>query len=47
MASIPGLQTEEAVMNKVKEYSSEIGIVFIALAVFVVAYLAYKGLKKK
>ena len=47
MASIPGLQTEEAVMNKVKENSSEIGIVFIALAVFVVAYLAYKGLKKK
>lgn len=47
MASIPGLQTEEAVMNKVKEYSSEIGILFIALAVFVVAYLAYKGLKKK
>ena len=47
MASIPGLQTEEAVMNNVKEYSSEIGIVFIALAVFVVAYLAYKGMKKK
>ena len=47
MASIPGLQTEEAVMDKVKEYSSEIGIVFIVVAVFVVAYLAYKGLKKK
>ena len=47
MASIPGLQTEEAVMNKVKEYSSEIGIVFVVLAVFIVAYLAYKGLKKK
>ena len=47
MAEIPGLQTEEAVMSKVKEYSSEIGIVFIAVAVFVVAYLAYKGLKKK
>ena len=47
MASIPGLQTEEAVMNKVKEYSSEIGIVFIVVAVFVVAYLAYKGMKKK
>ena len=47
MASIPGLQTEEAVMNKVKEYSSEIGIVFIVVAVLVVAYLAYKGLKRK
>jgi membrane protein DedA with SNARE-associated domain len=47
MASIPGLQTEEAVMNKVKEYSSEIGWVFIGLAVAVVAYLVYKGVKKK
>lgn len=47
MASIPGLQTEEAVMNKVKEYSSEIGWVFIGLAVAVVAYLVYKGMKKK
>ncbi len=47
MSTIPGLQTEEAVMDKVKEYSSEIGIVFIAVAVFIVAYLAYKGLKKK
>ena len=47
MSTIPGMQTEEAVMNKVKEYSSEIGIVFIVLAVLIVAYLAYKGLKKK
>lgn len=47
MASIPGLQTEAAVMNKVKEYSSEIGIVFVVLAVAIVAYLIYKGVKKK
>ena len=47
MASIPGLQTEEAVMNKVKEYSGEIGLVFFALALFVVLYLIYKGYKKK
>ena len=47
MASIPGMDTEEAVMNKVKEYSSEIGIVFIVLAVAIVTYLIYKGCKKK
>ena len=47
MASIPGLQTEEAVMNKVKEYSSEIGLVFMVLALFIVGYLIYKGYKKK
>ena len=47
MASIPGMQSEEVVMNKVKEYSSEIGIVFIVLAVAIVTYLIYKGCKKK
>ena len=47
MASIPGLQTEEAVMNKVKEYSSEIGSVFIAVAVFIVIYFIFKAIKKK
>lgn len=47
MASIPGMQSEEAVMNKVKEYSSEIGIAFIVLAVAIVTYLIYKGCKKK
>lgn len=47
MASIPGLQTEEAVMNKVKEYSSEIGLVFLVAAVLIVGYLIYKGFKKK
>lgn len=44
---IPGLETEEAVMNKVKEYSGEIGLVFIFVALFVVGYLIYKGCKKK
>ena len=47
MAYIPGMQSEEAVMNKVKEYSSEIGIVFVFVAVAVVVYLVYKGMKKK
>ena len=47
MAYIPGMQSEAAVMTKVKEYSSEIGIVFIFVAVAVAAYLIYKGMKKK
>ena len=47
MSTVPGMKTEEDVMNKVKEYSSEIGWVFIGLAVAVVAYLVYKGVKKK
>ena len=47
MSTVPGMKTEEDVMNKVKVYSSEIGWVFIGLAVAVVAYLVYKGVKKK
>lgn len=47
MASIPGMDTEEAVMQKVKEYSGEIGIVFAVIAVAIVVYLIYKGCKKK
>lgn len=47
MASIPGLDTEEAVMTKVKVYSSEIGMVFIVIAVAIVAFLIYKGVKKR
>lgn len=46
MASIPGMQTEEAVMEKVKEHSSVIGIVFLVLAVAIVSFLIYKGCKK-
>lgn len=47
MASIPGMNSEQAVMTKVKEYSSEIGVVFIVIAVAIVAFLIYKGCKKK
>lgn len=47
MASIPGMDTEEAVMQKVKEYSSEIGIAFAVIAAAIVVYLIYKGCKKK
>ena len=35
-----------SVMDKVKEYSSAIGIVFVVLLVLVVGFLVYKGLKK-
>ena len=45
MSTIPGMQTEEAVMEKVKEYSGVIGWVFIGVALFVVGVIVYKGLK--
>ena len=47
MSTIPGMQTEAAVMEQVKEYSGIIGWVFIGVALFVVGVIVYKGLKKK
>lgn len=46
MSKIPGMDSEAAVMAKVKEHSTIIGYVFIALAVFIVGFLLYKGFKK-
>ena len=46
MKYVPGMDSEAAVMAAVKEHSSTIGYVFIALAVFVVAFVLYKGFKK-
>ena len=45
MSTFDSLRTEQDVMNAVKEYSSEIGIVFLLLAVAIVGYLIYKGMK--
>ena len=46
MSKIPGMDSELAVMNAVKEHSAVIGYCFLALAVACVGYLAYKGLRK-
>lgn len=46
MKYVPGMDSEAAVMAAVKEHSSTIGYVFIVLALFVVAFVVYKGLKK-
>jgi membrane protein DedA with SNARE-associated domain len=45
MKFVPGMDSEETVMNAVKEHSTLIGYCFIALAVVCVSYLAYKGLR--
>lgn len=47
LSTVPGIETEEQLMAKVNEYSHEIGYIFIALAVFVIGFLVYKGMKKK
>ena len=45
MSKIPGMDSEEAVMAAVKEHSTVIGYIFIALAAFIIGFLIYKGSK--
>jgi len=47
LSKVPGIETEAQLLEKVNEYSREIGWIFIAIAVFIVGFLVYKGLKKK
>ena len=46
LSKVPGIETEEQLLEKVTEYSHEIGYICIGLAVFVIVYLIYKGSKK-
>ena len=46
LSTVPGIETEEQLLAKVTEYSHELGYIFIALGVVIVAFLIYKGVKK-
>ena len=46
LSTVPGIETEEQLLEKVTEYSKEIGYIFIILAVLIIGFLVYKGLKK-
>ena len=45
LSTVPGIETEEQLLERVTEYSNELGYMFIALGVFIIAYLVYKGSK--
>lgn len=45
LSTIPGIETEEQLLEKVTVYSHEIGYVFIGVGVLIVAYLIYKARK--
>lgn len=47
LSTVPGIETEEQLLARVTEYSKEIGYVFIGIAVFIVGFLVYKGMKRK
>lgn len=46
LASVPGIESEEQLLAKVSEYSHELGYFFIAMGVFIVSFLIYKGTRK-
>ena len=46
LSTVPGIETEEQLLVKVTEYSHELGYIFIGIGVFIVAYLAYQGMRK-
>ena len=46
LSKVPGIETKEQLIERVSEYSSEIGYFFIALGAFIVGYLIYKAFKK-
>lgn len=47
LSKVPGIETEQQMLEKVTMYSSEIGYVFIAIGIFIVGFFVYHGLKKK
>ena len=47
LSKVPGIETEQQMLEKVTMYSSEIGYVFIAIGIFIVGFCVYHGLKKK
>jgi membrane protein DedA with SNARE-associated domain len=46
LSTVPGIETEEQLLSSIAEYSKEIGYIFIGLAVFVVGFLVFKGLRR-
>lgn len=43
LSKVPGIETEEQLLERVNEYSHEIGIICAILAVCIVGFLIYKG----
>jgi len=47
LSKVPGIETEEQLLEKVTLYSHEIGYTILAVVVCIVVYLIYKGTRKK
>lgn len=46
LSKVPGIETQEQLLQRATEYSHEIGYVILGVVVLVVGFLIYKGVKK-
>lgn len=47
LSKVPGIETEQQLIDKVTMYSSEIGYILLGIVAIIVAFFLYHGLKKK
>jgi membrane protein DedA with SNARE-associated domain len=47
LAKVPGIEDKQALIEMVEEYSKPIGYGFLALAIFIIIYIIYKGRRNK
>ncbi len=47
LSTVPGINTPEELSARINEYSHELSYIFMALALFVVGFLIFKGTRKK
>jgi membrane protein DedA with SNARE-associated domain len=47
LSTVPGIETEEQLLEQVNKYSHELGMVILALVIVAIAMVAYKSMKKK
>lgn len=46
LSKVPGIETQEKLLQKATEYSHEIGYVILGVVILIVGFLIYKGRKK-
>ncbi len=46
LSKVPGIETQEQLLQRATEYSHEIGYIILGVVVLVVGFLIYKGVKK-
>ncbi len=46
LSNVPGIETEEQLLEKVTGYSHELGYSFLGIGILIVLFVIYKGMKK-